>query len=385
MLRQYDRSLVRMAKTIEEKLSKTHVRGESMRYRVDRLSEQLRYVMQKIPSLRRAVSSPYARAGRTVMQRQMVSVSTISSQCLNLQKEFTSISLVSPPTIASVYEDLLEIQEAFGRIQYHAPTNVLSTVTDRIELEGIDLGHFRLDLYLDNLNADPSSFISAKALDPNPAREDSSYVHPHVDGESICLGDAINPLKSAAQTFRLADIMTITNVTLNTYNASSAYAKLCLWGQEEEYYSCDDCGAECDEDDTYGCAECENYSCGDCINMCEACSNSLCRNCTISCQICGAIICSRCEKICAGDSCGRSICPSCYDYDSLCDDCIRKANEEDEDKDEDEDEYGINDEETTNTGEDATEASCSTPIGAPIEWQYKLFEATQGGSTVSPV
>jgi len=91
------------------------------------------------------------------------------------------------PSLREWHEELLAINREFDVV--NMDQNAVTVTTDPVELEGIDLGPFRIELDLDGLTqrAEASSFAII-ALEPNPAGGADDVTHPHVRDESLCAG-----------------------------------------------------------------------------------------------------------------------------------------------------------------------------------------------------
>src|SRR5450631_205892 len=100
--------------------------------------------------------------------------------------------------LRDLYQELNQLQQEFPKVTIEPQHHLLTALTDSIELEGICLGEFRLELHLDRLDkhADVSAF-DVVALDPNPPYSSQDVTHPHVRDNQLCAGDATGPVALA--------------------------------------------------------------------------------------------------------------------------------------------------------------------------------------------
>jgi hypothetical protein len=110
------------------------------------------------------------------------------------------------PTLRDLYQDLNQLQQGFPKVTIEPQHHLLTVFTDSIELEGIHLGEFHLELHLDRLDqhADVSAF-DVVALDPNPPYSSQDVTHPHVRDNQLCAGDATGPIALALKEGRFCD------------------------------------------------------------------------------------------------------------------------------------------------------------------------------------
>lgn len=105
-----------------------------------------------------------------------------------------------PPalTLRAIFEELIAAEQEFGMIELDRGERRISVTTDPIELEGIHLGPFRIDLLLDQIEThEPANWFCIEAVEPNPPASNSEVTHPHVNSGQICAGDAWHPINNA--------------------------------------------------------------------------------------------------------------------------------------------------------------------------------------------
>jgi len=256
-------------------------------------------------------------------------------------------------TINGILEELIVLNKKFKSLEF--VDNTLSVTTEKIVLEHLDLGRFKINLHINNIHESPNNFVRIHPLEPNYAHGGETYSHPHVSGSKLCIGEGYHILCDAAQQGRIEDIYNIIMSILNTYNEDSAYVGLDEWdgqvcGRCDEFYDseesgccceicdrgiCDDCSSYCEccersvcnsHMETY-CDVCDKRACSGCVEnsrCCEVCDKVLCESCQSICDQSDTTICEDCSSCC--DSCGHTIskkyvleCAKCSA--SICEDC----------------------------------------------------------------
>ena len=248
-----------------------------------------------------------------------------------------------PPGLASWLADVRQFEAEFGDVEVKWKEQVVRVVTEPIELRGVELGPFAIDLHWDRIgSAKGAHCFDFHALEPNPAVGRGDVVHPHVQGNDLCAGDAAASLQRALEQGRFADAFLIIRSVLTMYNPSSPYVPLEQWSGSP----CSDCGCRVEDEDSYGCEGCENNLCERCAVSCAACMSSRCNGCLEACSICDSQCCSGCletaredERICTRCFARCSLCGGRVPKDELTDRlCPNCANDEETDDDEDDDE-----------------------------------------------
>ncbi len=226
-------------------------------------------------------------------------------------------SRLARPTPRDSYEELRQLHEEFERVDVQL--DLISIVTGPVELEGIFLGAFRVELRIQRMaeRHDVSAF-NIVALDPHPAAADSNVVHPHVRDGQLCAGEATMPSAYALADGRLCDAFLSVSSVLSHYNAGSPYVHLSEWEGE----SCADCGYIVGDDERHWCEYCEQDYCGECCSFCEICDSSCCRGCLEQDRESARLCCRQCRRHCS--RCNRMVdadnfveetelCPECHD------------------------------------------------------------------------
>ena len=228
------------------------------------------------------------------------------------------------PACSVILADLLELERELGPIQFDAKSFSLSIVTDSIELEGIGLGPFRIELALNQLKElHRLTPYQCLAEEPYPAGTDDTVTHPHVSGNTLCEGDGKVPIRRALEQGRLCDFFTLITHILNTYNTDSPYIRLDEW----EGTPCYDCDQTINREDRYTCEHCNRDFCDECSSSCRICDLTCCLHCGGLCHGCEEYVCRTCTSQCA--DCQEHFCIDCL-TDGLCETCIEQKEQDHE-------------------------------------------------------
>ena len=272
------------------------------------------------------------RRGFGCCQRRLCSRYDRSLQGLSQRIDHLSRNWTEPwlhiPTLRELYEELQAAELEFGGIDCQPAQHLIAVMTEDITLEGVALGSFRIAVHTGQMNSgDPSRWYFVEAMEPNRAGSNDSIVHPHVDGDQLCAGDALVPISNALRQGRLCDFFVLVRSVLGTYNPQSAYVELESWGG----CSCHDCGYTMGSDDSYYCERCDNEYCDECMSICESCSTTQCRNCLTCTELSNMCVCESCLMRCSG--CDR-LCTIDEVEEDLCSACLEQM-EDEEDPDDD--------------------------------------------------
>jgi hypothetical protein len=240
------------------------------------------------------------------------------------------------PSGKNIVQEMQTLDSMFNEFRTaEAPTGqqVLIATTTEVELkdpEGAmwDFGRFEvvvdLDVFTQEARAEGSArLLRAYALTPNVCAENSSYTHPHVNGDSICTGGQEGKIKQSQEVSSIADLLEAVGAVLHTYNARSPYHPLESWGTA--YGNCVDCGrAVRRESDAVLCGVCGGIICSECARVCSNCEEDLCGGCGTTCADCGEVFCGSGDCALEGcTGCGSLRCPSCLG-DGLCKKCTER-------------------------------------------------------------
>lgn len=224
---------------------------------------------------------------------------------------------INLPSLRDLYEELKQLDQEFDSLDLDLKAGVISVNTPDIELEGIYLGAFCIKLPLSQLLRQANcNIFEIEALDPHPADSNSEVVHPHVQGERLCMGDATGVVTMALKTGRLADAFLAVSAVLQTYNGASPYIALDDWHGTR----CGDCDSLVDDGDGYSCGTCGSTFCEDCTACCDQCGNVYCMTCLerndepefeYLCEHCRDH-CRKCQRLAGSKSLKNGLCPACH-------------------------------------------------------------------------
>jgi hypothetical protein len=271
---------------------------------------------------------------------------------LSRTQEFVEKPTADTPNLSLLVEELKQLQQEFGDIAFDKEADTISVETEKITLDDVYLGPFKIQLELKKLAElyrGPSYYCIA--LDPHPAATNDDVTHPHVSGDRLCEGEGSVAIRTALEQGRLCDFFTLVKSILNTYSPDSPYVALADWEGEP----CYDCGYVMDSDNRYYCGSCDQSYCEHCSTYCKGCEETVCLGCAGECEVCGDMVCHNCAHKCA--ECGKYCCESCIE-ENVCQNCITESEVQNEqqsnpitttDKD-------SNDKNSNSVGEKTTEA-----------------------------
>jgi len=227
------------------------------------------------------------------------------------------------PSTAEVYRELLQAEEEFDELVVSKAGDMVAVETDSIELEGLYLGPFQIQLHLSALaEMRLDNAYDVVALHPQPATRNPVVTHPHVSDERLCAGDATAAINAALAGGRVCDFFLLVRSVLTTYNPDSPYVSIEEWHGRP----CYECGYTVNPDETYWCVVCKEEYCGECASYCRVCDETVCLGCLDKCEACEDPVCPSCLTKCP--ECDRSICKTCLD-EVLCP-CHEEEETEDE-------------------------------------------------------
>jgi len=327
-----DRQLIKIAESIRGRLGVL----KNQRYSdVQRLTQNVSSNLQQLQTIRqglgKCIRSNWEGATAKLMSRLQRILHDLPYSIDETQRKIEA-SQIKMPSLRQLYEALRQVQEEFGRLEYNAEEETLSVFTEPIELEGIFLGDFEIQLQIPQLTQmQDGKIFRVIALDAHPATSNDVVTHPHVSDEYLCAGDASAPIQTALSGGRVCDFFMLVRSVLETYNPSSPYVSLNEW----EGYPCYDCGYVVVGDDIYYCEGCDNSFCNECMSYCRCCDTSLCNGCMTSCSFCEEPVCDHCLKSCS--ECEEPVCSSCIE-DDLCPTCKEKQENQEDDYEQNESE-----------------------------------------------
>ncbi|PAY20993.1 hypothetical protein CKO51_02790 [Rhodopirellula sp. SM50] len=298
------------------------VRRDSPRRQVTPVPDATLQKLQRLQRLEPAAVSRGWKLAADRIHRDLVK--TLKTLRESVYRSLDALAENAEPSVrwrlTDIICDLAGLEDNFESVELNVKGGTISVTTEPIELEGVLLGPFEIELELRYLGQSTPYRVIAK--DPQPAVSCDATTHPHVQSETLCEGDGHQPIKHALADGRLYDFFLIVRQILQTYNPGSAYISLNDWSGVE----CGDCGANVDEDDTCVCDRCGRRTCSDCSCGCDGCDESFCHNCTSMCEGCRSYYCNGCMESC--DRCDKTFCKDCL-TENQCDDCLdQETNEE---------------------------------------------------------
>jgi hypothetical protein len=316
-----NKNLIRIANRIRDALAELKEKQYAeLLNRLANFTSQLQELNENCGKLGKAVSYGWYAVAQQFRSRIARSLGDVS-YILQRNKQLVDATENNVPRLSVLLADLKQLQADCGDIEFDRDGNSISIVTDPIELDGVYLGLFKVQLDLNKLiELHKDSPYSCIALEPNPAATDESVTHPHVSNEKLCEGDGSVSIRASLEQGRLCDFFTMVRNILNTYNPDSPYISLSDW----EGTSCYDCGHTCDRENCYYCSYCDHEYCEQCSSYCRPCDETVCLGCGGQCTHCEEIVCPNCITRCK--ECEELCCKECLDED-LCPNCIEERNE----------------------------------------------------------
>jgi hypothetical protein len=243
-------------------------------------------------------------------------------------------------TPKQIAEDLVALSDEFEEVELDMRARTITARTQPIELKGLYLGPFSIVLSWSLIGTGcPYEVV---AVDPQPASRNDEVVHPHVQSNMLCEGDARLPIQRALQQGRLFDYFVVVRQVLETYNSGSAYVDIDKWNGG----CCADCDWSFPADEGYSCEHCTSVVCGECVSTCSCCDVFMCGECTGRCEKCEQPFCFACLELCS--DCRSDCCKECL-TDEKCFTCRQ-----------------VDEERPMEGREDRKEATCDATADAPL-------------------
>jgi len=237
-----------------------------------------------------------------------------------LESQITTTNRYRHERISAIdlWKDIVALDAEFDGVILDLQNRALSVTTEPIELEGVYLGTFQIELSWKDSGCGHLWRYHIIAGDPHPAASNEDVTHPHVQSESLCEGDGTESINAALQTGRLLDFFTLVNCVLRNYNSASAYIELEDW----EGSTCSECGVLMNSDEYFICAGCSTHFCEDCRSLCLDCEESFCLSCMGICQRCEEYYCRYCLRSCR--DCQEDACSGCRNKQERCQKCYER-------------------------------------------------------------
>jgi len=302
------RELARVASDIRGHLLElARRRYREVQQKLDHLTDQA----QRLAAIRRGLSTCDARrwhAAEEKLTRQIEQVSRDIPYYLGAVERALQACRLNVPSVAEIYQDLLQADAEFDGLRYDRKTHTLAVSTEPIGLDGVFLGDFAIQLHIPALaQMRPGGVYQVVALNAQPASSNPSVTHPHVQDGQLCPGDAGTAINSALAGGRICDFFMLIRSVLTTYNNSSPYVSLDNWYG----IACYGCGYTTHPDGASPCYSCDNTFCNECSSYCRSCDDTTCSECLQNCKACEETVCPSCLTECP--ECGNPICKSCLD------------------------------------------------------------------------
>lgn len=308
--------LVRTALSIGEQLHQTETKAHSVALPTTtwQQCEALHRKLQK--TAQRGWQSAAAR-----LQHELrPAVERLRVELVELEQHLRSSTTPSHKASAGeLYADLVALHDEFEEVLLDRRGRNLSVTTEAIELDGVYLGPFEIQLDWASVSRGHASSYRVIAVDPHPAAANEGVTHPHVQDEHVCEGEARQSLRVALEQGHVLDFFLIVANLLRTYNSSSPFIALSDWHGVE----CGDCGSSVSDDERWTCEKCEATVCGECYYSCNACDGIYCHHCVRRCEGCDENHCAACLSACL--CCHADVCPSCLQEQERCTDCHEQA------------------------------------------------------------
>ncbi len=266
-----------------------------------------------------------------LQERQLIDLlPSVQCQISAISQEIQKRQRPSPlPSFRDLLAEIEQLGQEFEEVIFEPKRSVVAVQTPFVTLKGIELGRFRIELYLDRLVHRPdSTALDIVALDPNCPTCNDQVTHPHVSDLGLCPGDAAAPLRAALTEGRLCDVFLLVQGVLNTYNPASAYVALEDW----DGISCAECGSSCGRDELYYCPACHADFCESCIGVCDECLDSYCGSCLEQETATRRNLCPNCRATCP--QCDRIGLASEIEDGGLCQQCKQEQENKHEEQSE---------------------------------------------------
>ena len=245
---------------------------------------------------------------------------------VNQLQQFCDAAVPQVPDLSEIAADIRQLKEEFGSVRYVGRQRMLAARTETIELEGVYLGEFEIQLHIDQLTqSQMGRAYAVVAIDPHPAASKDEVTHPHVSDECLCAGDAGAAINMSLRGGRVCDFFLLIRSVLETYNPDSPFVSLNNWSG----VACYECGYIASDDDIHWCSCCENDYCHDCSSYCIRCDESTCIGCLEKCSACDESVCPSCMTTCP--ECNEQLCRNCLEEQEC------SCHEEDQESSNDED------------------------------------------------
>ncbi|MFA5866333.1 MAG: hypothetical protein WC975_16800 [Phycisphaerae bacterium] len=194
------KELFRIADRIRDELVKLHQhRYKELLQRMSNVSIQLADIAQTSKQLAQSVNHHWSAAAERCRDRMNRDLYFVSHAVGDLH-QFSQTPKFTLPDVRTIYEELLQVQDEFEEFSFDFTENLLSVDTQPVELDGLYLGSFQIQLEVKNLwrHYNQASYY-VFARDPHTASSNNEVTHPHVSSDRLCEGDG-NPFDRLSET-----------------------------------------------------------------------------------------------------------------------------------------------------------------------------------------
>lgn len=324
-MRGKERELIRLAGWIHDKLSNNHYHVAPPALPIERWSQLALAHRRLAIAMERKWTSAIASARSELHDAVRMMRYGLSELDERLADHVDPIASL---THREILDELNALREEFDSVEFDYQTKRIRVTTDPIELEGLYLGPFTVELDVTRHHNGVLGRYRIIARDPQPSRRNPEVPHPHVASEQMCEGDGQSAIGRALTSGRLHDFFTVVVCVLRTYNSGSPHVSLEKW----DGVSCQGCGDSVSDDDRYGCYRCGADSCLECSTSCPICENEHCQNCMARCSGCADWVCNDCFENC--NTCSTELCSICLGDHQICKECHERELEESEELEE---------------------------------------------------
>ena len=280
---------------------------------IESLAQAQQCVQDSWRQIQKAHGRGWHLAARSIQPELFRQICDLAREAGNLHQRETQFNRndADTPTLGFLLAELRQLHDEFDEVTIQAKQHLIVARTPPIELEGLLLGPFAIELHINLLASRlDSSCFEIVALEPNPAAVNSEVTHPHVQSNALCAGDATTPISQALRQGRLVDAFTLVRSVLSNYNPHSPYVAIDDW----DGVRCHDCDEITDRDNLSYCEHCENDFCEHCISYCSFCDRSVCLSCLETDPVSGKSCCSNCRHACS--KCGSTVDPDRFVEDT---------------------------------------------------------------------
>ena len=129
------------------------------------------YAWSTIPTLQRqigvAIARGWDRAAKATLQSLIEALDECRRDLGDALRTLQPQQPKQPVSAADIYQDLVALANGFEDVEIDLQEETIAVTTDRIVLDDVNLGRFRVRLPWQKLDA--STAYQVEALDPNPA------------------------------------------------------------------------------------------------------------------------------------------------------------------------------------------------------------------------